>query len=182
MIISAVVLLSTAGSIARTGAEVAGRAVSVIAANSDPLTYQIDTLLRPLPATPAGSTPAASAPTTYASGEVRSELLRIMAKSVTVGSLAPNDRTYLSSVVAQRTGIAQPEAERRVDEAYAEAARATKQAADTARRTALLAGFVTAASLLISLAAAWWAGIRGGHHRDNAIPARFFPAVARRPV
>ena len=55
-------------------------------------------------------------------------------------------------------------------------ARVAKETAEKARRTAMLAGFVTAASLLLSLAAAWWAAIRGGHHRDHSIPARLFGA------
>jgi hypothetical protein len=37
----------------------------------------------------------------------------------------------------------------------------------------VLTGFVTAAALIISFAAAWWAAMKGGNHRDNAVPARF---------
>ena len=92
---------------------------------------------------------------------------------MTVGSLNANDRNYISALIAQRTGMSMQEAERRIDTVYAEAVTATKQAADTARRSAVLAGLVTAASLLVSLAAAWWAAVRGGDHRDNAIPAHF---------
>ena len=77
--------------------------------------------------------------------------------------------------------MSQAEAEKRVNDTFADADRAAREAADKARRAAVLTGFVTAASLLISLAAAWWAAQRGGHHRDNAIPARFaFAAPARR--
>ena len=50
VVIGAMLVLSTAGSIARTGTEFAGKAASVIVANSEPLAYQIDTLLRPAPA------------------------------------------------------------------------------------------------------------------------------------
>jgi hypothetical protein len=46
-----------------------------------------------------------------------------------------------------------------------------------------LTGFVTAAGLLISLAAGWWAAMRGGDHRDNNVPARFvFETAERRRV
>ena len=76
----------------------------------------------------------------------------------------------------------QPEAEKRVGDAYAEASRAAKEAADKARRAAILTGFVTAAGLLVALGAAWWAAMRGGHHRDNSIPARFFTPVERRSI
>ena len=179
VVIGATLLLSTAGSIARTGTEVVGKAVSAAAANSDPLQYQIDTLLRPglrvvTPGSPAPvPTAAPLSPATPATADLRSELLRLWAKGVAAGSLAANDRIYLASVVAQRTGLTQQDAERRVDDAFAEASRLAKEATEKARRAAVLAGLVTAASLLLSLAGAWWAGICGGHHRDNAIPARF---------
>ena len=55
-----------------------------------------------------------------------------------------------------------------------EAARITKDAADKARKTAVATGFLTAASLLLSLAAAWWGAQRGGQHCDTVRPARFF--------
>ena len=187
VIIGAALVLSTVGSIARTGADIAGKAASAVAANADPLAYQIDTLLRPAtgPAAPAG--PAAGAPpsanpqTSPAAAnnsDPRAEMTRIFARSVTTGTLTDNDRTYLTGLIAQRAGISQQEAEQRVRNAYAEATRVAKETAEKARRTAMLAGFVTAASLLLSLAAAWWAAVRGGHHRDHAIPARFFGAHA----
>ena len=88
--------------------------------------------------------------------------------------MTDGDRSYLASIVAQRTGLPQPEAERRVNETIAEANRTAREAADKARYAAILTGFVTAASLLISLAAAWWAAQKGGHHRDTSVPARLF--------
>jgi len=73
-------------------------------------------------------------------------------------------------LVAQRSGISQQEAERRVDEAVT----AARAAADKVRHAGVLTGFVTAAGLMLSLAAGWWAAIRGGgHHRDTSLPARF---------
>ena len=92
-----------------------------------------------------------------------------MASAVANGSLTAPNRAYLAQLVSQRTGISQQEAERRVDEAFV----AAREAADKARRAGILTGFVTAASLMLSLAAAWWAAIKGGHHRDHSIPARF---------
>ena len=65
--------------------------------------------------------------------------------------------------------MSQQEAERRVDEAV----NAARAAADKARRAAVLTGFVTAAGLIISFGAAWWAAMKGGQHRDTSIPARF---------
>ena len=57
---------------------------------------------------------------------------------------------------------------------FNEAVRITKDAADKARKTAVATGFLTAASLLLSLAAAWWGAQRGGHHRDTGRAARLF--------
>ena len=98
--------------------------------------------------------------------------------------MADSDRSYLATVVAQRTGLPQAEAERRVNETITDATRATREAADKARRAAVLGGLVTAISLLVSLAAAWWAAQKGGNHRDNRLPARFNfgPAVTRRTI
>ena len=87
----------------------------------------------------------------------------------TSGQLAGTNRAYLAQLVAQRTGVSQQEAEKRVDDAV----NAAREAADKARRASMLAGFVTAASLIVSFGAAWWGAIRGGNHRDNNIPARF---------
>jgi hypothetical protein len=176
--IGAALLLTTAGSVVKTGADVAGKAAAAAAANADPSAYSIDALLRPAAGRPpvAGqaATPAPSA------ADTRAEVVRICGKATASGTLPENNKSYLASVVAQRTGLPQPEAEKRVTEAFAEANRAVKEAADKARRASILTGFVTAASLMISFGAAWWAALRGGNHRDNQVPARFAIPVQRR--
>src|SRR5437016_17174 len=65
---------------------------------------------------------------------------------------------YLARLVASRTGLSQPDAERRVDDAIAAATTAVRRA----RRSAVIVGFATAASLLIGAAAGWWAACAGG--------------------
>ncbi len=189
VIISAALLLSAAGAVARTGTEIAGRVASATAANADPLTYQADVLLRTGGARAAAAAPGAGQPATTGaqmvgtqSADRRAEAVRILAKSIAAGGLSEADRSYIAAVVAQRTGLPQSEAEKRVDESYAEASRAAREAADKARRAAILTGFVTAAGLLVALGAAWWSAQRGGHHRDNSIPARFFTPAHRRPI
>jgi hypothetical protein len=179
VVITASLLLSAAGSVVRTGTEAAGRAVS--AANADPLAYQIDTLLRAAArSTAPGNTPAGSP--AQPNSDLRAELLRIFGRSIANGSLAEADRAYVGSVVSQRTGLPQQDADRRVTEAYAEATGAAKAAAESARRSAILVGLVTAVSLIVSLGAAWWAAVNGGNHRDNSIPARFNLPLHRRPA
>ena len=194
IVIGAAMLMATAGAVARTGAEVAGKAAASVASTANPMDLTVDTLLRPMAVAQAG-TPAqggaagATTPSTTTSGagsrppassadstETRAEISRILARSTAAGEMSAPDRTYLTQLVAQRAGISQQEAEKRV----AEAVTSAREAADKARRGAILTGFVTAASLIISFAAAWWAGIKGGNHRDNAIPARFNFVVPRR--
>jgi len=177
--IGAALFLSTAGSAAKTGADIAGKAATAAAANADPSAYSIDAMLRPAAGRPPAAGQQGAAPATTAA-DTRAEVARIFAKATVSGTLPENDKSYLASVVAQRSGLPQPEAEKRVTEAFAEANRAVKEAADKARRAALLTGFVTAASLVVSFGAAWWAALRGGHHRDNQIPARFNVPAQRR--
>ena len=191
--IGAAMLMATAGGAARTGADIAGKAAASAAGSANPMDLTIDALLRPMTVAQANTSPQGSAagavtPSTATapasrpavagadSAETRAEISRLLARSTAAGEMTAADRAYLAQLVAQRAGISQQEAEKRV----ADAINAAREAADKARRAAVLTGFVTAASLIISLAAAWWAGLKGGNHRDNAIPARFTFAVNRR--
>jgi hypothetical protein len=184
VLIGALLVFATAGLIARTGADVAGKAAASVASPGEPMDLVLDTMLRPTGA--AAAPPAAGAPaaaprarpaSTAPADDIRAEIGRILARSVASGSIGTDNRTYLAQLVAQRSGISQQEAERRVDEAV----NAARAAADKARRAAVLTGFVTAAGLIISFAAAWWAALKGGQHRDASVPAHFVFAT-RRPV
>ena len=68
-----------------------------------------------------------------------------------------------------------PDAEKRVNEVYAEARRAI----DQARNAAVLVGLVTTTALMFGMVATWYAAQRGGHHRDHNIPAKL--GLFRRP-
>ena len=193
IVIGAALVMATAGAAAKTGIDVAGRAAgaaSVTAlSTTEPMDAVLDSMLRPttVAQAPSASTPpAAAAPaptasrarsTAASSDEARAEMARILASAVADGSLSDQNRAYLAQIVAQRSGLSQQEAERRVNEAFT----AAREAADKSRKAAILTGFVTAASLIISFGAAWWAAIRGGQHRDNAVPARFAFGRNRRP-
>jgi hypothetical protein len=182
IVIGAALAMATAGAAAKTGIDVAGKAAGVTAlSTTEPMDAVLDSMLRPttVAQAPSASTPpAAAAPapsasrtrsTAASSDETRSEMARILASAVASGALSDQNRAYLAQGVAQRAGLSQQEAERRVNEAFT----AAREAADKARKAAILTGFVTAASLIISFGAAWWAAIRGGQHRDNEVPARF---------
>jgi hypothetical protein len=190
VVIGAALFLSTAGSVAKTGAEVTGGAATAASAsNSDPLDAVLDSMLRPTTVAQSGTTSTASPPASSSTAgpparpraaaigdETRAEMSRLLSTAVATGSLSGESRAYLVQIVAQRAGIPQQEAERRVDQAF----NAAREAADKARRAGILTGFVTAASLVLSLGAAWWAAMRGGNHRDHSIPARFAFGEARR--
>ena len=96
----------------------------------------------------------------------RAEANRILLAATSRAGMKPDDRTYLARVVAGQTGIAQPEAEKRVDEAVEAARTAVKKA----RQSGVIVGFSLAVSLLLGAAAAWYAACLGGQHRDAAAP------------
>ena len=171
MVIGAALALAAAGTIARTSFETGAKVAASVASAADPRELALDAMLRPGAGGAAGGRAEAT-------GDVRAELSRLLASSIATGHLSDQSRAYLAQRVSQLTGLPQPQAESRVTEAL----NATRTAADKARRAAVLTGFVTAASLVISLAAAWWAALKGGQHRDNAVPARFdFGQNRRRP-
>ena len=119
---------------------------------NDPITVATDTLLRTTKVSPAGVL-----------DDVRGELGRLLGRSIGPAQLASADRAYLSEVVAARTGIAPADADRRVGEVVAQLNEATNRA----RKTGVVVGFITAATLLLGAAAAWWAASVGGKHRDE---------------
>jgi hypothetical protein len=103
-------------------------------------------------------------------GDARGEATRIFAHDMVSGDMPAADRTYLTSLVAQRTGISQEEAQKRVDAAIAqEKAAETKarQAADTARKSTSAAAIFTAISMLIGAFIASAAAAYGGSLRDE---------------
>lgn len=68
------------------------------------------------------------------------------------------------------------DAAKRVDAAFAELQKlevSAREAADKARRSGLILGFLAAASLLISAAATVAGAALGGKHRDEGTPAHF---------
>lgn len=163
-------LVSAVGSTAATLTTAASNVADEVV---DPNAYFVDTLFRPAPDA-ASPTPVAD------TSAQRAEAGRIVAQGAVVGSVSDADRAYLGQLVSQTTGLPADQANARVgevmtaiDNAKAEAARV----AESARRTGVLAAFLTAASLLVSGAAAFWAAQKGGNHRDKGTA---FPEVFRR--
>jgi len=97
--------------------------------------------------------------------ELRAEAGRILMASAGSREITSDDRAYLARLVAARTGLEVPQADRRVSEVLT----VTREAARRARAISVVIGFMTAASLALGAAAAWFAAGVGGRHRDQAI-------------
>ncbi len=130
------------------------------------LAYEIDRLFRsdrrPEPATP----------------EVRAEAARLIMKGLGRTDLPGEDRLQLVRLTAAVSGLAPPEADKRVGQVLTN----SRTAASQARKSAVVLGFALAAALAAAAAAAWIAAGIGGKHRDGefAPPLRFGSAAVRR--
>jgi hypothetical protein len=131
---------------------------------------QVQTSPERSPGAPTGATsPARPAASPSTPAEARSEIARALTAAVSDGKLNGSEKAYLAQIVSAQTGLPPADAEKRVDEAYAQAV----SAVDKARKASVVAALATATALLLGLAAAWYAAQHGGRHRDNNIPAKF---------
>jgi hypothetical protein len=168
-LLSASVLGAATTHIVGGAAQGAVMAAGPAAQNINPSELYVDRLFRSDAATPvAGAAqPAAGAAQPAAAGnpqEARAEVLRLWTASFRDNSdLRADDRTYVARLVANRTGLSQAEAEKRVDQVVADA----KQAADRARRAGAQLSFWLTASLLLGAFAASLAAVEGGMLRDG---------------
>jgi hypothetical protein len=93
----------------------------------------------------------------------RSEAGRILLTTSGHDGILADDRTYLVRLVAGRTGLPLPDAERRTDAVIASA----KANISRARRSTVILAFMAGTAALLGAAAAWFAACVGGRHRDN---------------
>jgi hypothetical protein len=199
-LVTAALLTSTIGSILGTGAQVggsvlgaAGSAATGMAAGGvgavagqargenmpSGLSYFTDSLFRPLAAAAGASAPAGAARTdTSNTAASTSEAGRIFATSLRGGSMSADDTRYLGQLVAQRTGMSQQEAEKRVSDTYAKAQASlqdsevkAKDAADKARKAGTYAALWMFVSLLLGAFTASLMATFGGRQRDYWEPA-----------
>jgi hypothetical protein len=153
---------SLIGGVTRSTATVIGGAAqgaTQAAASSDPSAYFVDTLFR-------SETPNAN-PTNQ---DVKGETGRILAKGLRDGDLSAPDRTYLARLGAARTGLSQADAEKRVNDVFAQVKDAemkVRQAADAARKAGAYLSIFTALSMMVGAFIAAAAGVLGGTHRDE---------------
>lgn len=141
-----------------SGAQAPGVGASPIQGTSALATYDMDLLFRSSQTTsPASSTDA------------RAEAARILANGVATGDVPTTDRAYLAELVASRTGISAEEAQKRVDNAIAQAKAADAKArelADRARKAAAETSIFMALSMLVGAFIACIAAALGGQRRD----------------
>jgi hypothetical protein len=182
VLMGGIFLALTSGAVVKTAAQsasvVAAGAASGLAGKADlataPTDYAVDLLLRQGPRT--GGT-ATVEPQRADDTALRAEAGRIFAASIKNQEFSQRDRDYLTQLVMTRTGLPETEARQRVDAAMNEARDLeikARQAADQARKAAVIAGFIAAASLLISLVVACAAAGLGGKHRDEGRSPHFF--------
>jgi hypothetical protein len=160
------VLLASPASTLLGGAATGATQGAVSSANrAGPMDGYVDTLLRSDPAAAQNSGQNAGN-----ASDSRGEIARLFAASLrNGGDLKPADREYVSKVVAARSGLSQPDADKRVNDVVMQA----KADIDAARKAAAQLAFWLTASLLIgafcsSLAATEGGGLRDGTWRRKA--------------
>jgi hypothetical protein len=149
--------------------------------SSGPMGYWVDSLLRKDPSAQPASTSTDPGPSTGASGRgapagdsaSTTELARIFANALRAGTLPPKDSRYAAQVVAQRTGLSQQDAEKRVNDTYArakatvdEARNNAKAAADATRKATSYGSLWIFISLVIGALVAAYCATLGGRNRD----------------
>jgi hypothetical protein len=95
---------------------------------------------------------------------LRAQAGRILMMSSSHSGVSADDRAYLVRLVTATTGLAGPDAERRVDAVIAD----SKTAISHARASIIILAFSVATALLFGVVAAWAGAEAGGRHRDGA--------------
>lgn len=188
---TAALLTSVIGSIVvggvRAGASVAGGVATVATAgaaaagaaagDSGSMGYLIDSLFRKdmnaSAATSAGSGVPSGGVAQQNETASTSEVARVFMNTMRTGALPAADVRHVGQLVAQRTGLTQQEAEKRVSDTYAQAQTklrdaemAAKEAADKARKASAYAAMWIFISMLIGAFIASFAATHGGRQRD----------------
>jgi len=172
---------SVVGGVATTATAAAGGAAAstglMQGGDGGPMGYFVDSLFRRDPAaapTPgAAGVPGGMEASERASGKDAAEVGRIFMNVSRSEALPPEDVRYVGQLVAQRTGLSQQDAEKRVAEVYARAQSrlraaeiAAREAADTARKASAYSALWLFVSLLAGAFVASLAATFGGRRRD----------------
>ena len=171
-VIAATLLAWAASSAASGAARLAGAATEAVgsatgqaaSAMGDPTSYFSDMLWRSDHPAPGDQGAAQTA-----------EGGRILTRALYNGDLPAGDKTYLAQLVASRTGLSQPDAEKRVSDVFDQAKNAkqqvadkAKEAADAARKTGVYVTLWAFISLLVGAFSASYMATVGGRQRDES--------------
>lgn len=164
-------LANAATSAVSAGAAASADAGGKITNESNAMGYFIDSMFRKDSAAPTGL--GAGEMSTASAGNQSAEISRIFVATMRTGALPPEDSRYVAQVVAQRTGISQADAEKRVNDTFARlqttarnAEAAAKEAADKTRKASSYAALWLFISLLMGAFTASFAATYGGRQRD----------------
>ena len=153
IILTAAITWAAAQSLTRLGAP---SSASQSAAGENLIAFDLDRLFR-----------AERRPQNTDIRYARSEASRILLTSAGHTGVTPDDRNYLVTLTSAETGLARPDAERRVDSVISQARDDIRKA----RRAAMILAFAVAAAALLDAAIAWLASCAGGRHRDGTAPS-----------
>jgi len=185
-LVTASLLSSAVGSIVgggiKAGAAVAGGAATIAGAGaagvagvaasnsggSDSLNYFTDSMFRPAPGQAPSAANGGNSPNPSA------EVGRIFSTGLKNGSLSATDAQYLAQLVAQRTGMSADDAQKRVNDTFAQTQQSIQEAkgqaqaaADAARKASAALALWLVVSLLVGAFTASWAATLGGRLRDG---------------
>lgn len=93
---------------------------------------------------------------------LRAEAGRILLKSSSHKGVPPEDRSYLSNIVALRAGVNNAEADDRVNRIIGQ----SKDELHRARAAAVMEAFLIAVALLLGAAVSWFSAEEGGRDRE----------------
>ncbi len=98
----------------------------------------------------------------------REQILRIIARALSEGELAEQDKQYLARVLETQFGYTPDAALQTVNREMDSALAQSKAYLEEAKANTAFAGFWTAVVVLLAGLASWWAAALGGSHRDEA--------------
>ena len=177
--------VATATAATAGGAAGAGSEMAKSSNDSEPMGYFVDSLFRrdinaatvPLVTAESGVMPREN-PQPGIVGPA-AEVTRIFMNTIHTEPLPVEDIRYVGQVVAQRTGLTQQDAEKRVTDTYArvqtklrDAEKAAIEAADKARKASAYAALWLFISLLIGAFVASFMATVGGRQRDISLPIK----------
>ena len=158
LVITAAFLASAAasmmGATAKSAADGGSAGVQAEQQALNPNEYFVDTLFRSDSSKPDANSTA-----------MRDEAGLILSNALRQRELQAPDRSYLAQLVAARTGLSQPDADKRVSDVFARA----QQTAETARKTVAHSLLWVFVALLIGAFCASFAATIGGRQRDHVV-------------